>query len=68
MNLVDNFSDEGEKFSNASNMIEVQLAGLDSREGKWYVESWATKHVSLDKKVFGNLEVVEGSSVKTAWG
>ena len=67
-NLVDNFSDEGENCSNASDMIDAQLTSLDFGEVNWYVDSGAKKHIRLDKKVFGKLEVVERSSVKTVGG
>jgi hypothetical protein len=56
-NLVDNFSDEGNFFSNASDMIKTQLTSLGKREGnlKWYVDNRATKHVSPNQKKHFNL-------------
>jgi hypothetical protein len=65
---VDNFTNNGEVFFNVSEVLEAQIASIDFGEGKWYLDSGATKHVTPNKRVFEKLEVVEGSSIQTAGG
>jgi len=65
---VDNFTNSGEVFFNVSEVLEAQIASIDFGEGKWYLDSGATKHVTPNKRVFEKLEVVEGSSIQTAGG
>ena len=67
-NLVDNFTNNGEVFSDASEVLEAQIASMDFGKGKCYLDGGATKHVTPNKRVFEKLEVVEGSSIQTAGG
>lgn len=41
---------------------------MDFSKRKWYLDSGATQHLTLDERVFVKLEAIEVSSIKTIGG